>query len=692
MDGRRKRDVRVSNFALDFDSRSMNMEGIDSNMVLEVPDTPDRLSMRRQVDGSSRPSWERSSFRRDVDPNCDPVRRMRAPCGRQPGHHNATNDTEYFFREASLARELCGDTETRPSSIRSITSRETNGGKCPVTVSEHEKAEKHVGDSTGAKPGDKGKGIDLCNNSKKKNVSNSVNGEVSSACNGIGDQYNAKGKGPCGDPAPALVTGQACRPRVTQRRLVRNGCISPLNIERSMKQKGAGTRNNGSLSNPVDIASPDSQDKNCGKLKGVVTVEDIVAADDGSSHSNSGHMLPRGEATTVSGVAFSGRRFEDRGWRTTRNRTGKSSSVSALGNDSVFQSENPSSSLFNGTHEVEMENGSSTNTLLVDCGETALWCGASTIGLPEAQESQRDNSGRISRKRRVGSSNSLVNECSSSISNDPGSFTIGSSSQPSITRSTRARRSEHNGLMSGAVIEVDELQSPEAVSYSLDRHRQVESDEMLARQLQEELYNETQGIGNTDEIDARVAMLLQENDGSDDVIARHPRSRRRDVSNLLTRTRSRRAAVGEINRARAPTPSNVAEMRRRLHSAVMARFGFMGSVGGFMGSVGLGGGDDARMFDILHTQRDFTEDDYETLLQLDENNHHGGASENQINSLPESIIQNADTQEACAVCLEPPSAGDTVRHLPCLHKFHKDCIDAWLRRKRTCPICKCDIR
>ncbi|KAL1364434.1 hypothetical protein AAHE18_03G217600 [Arachis hypogaea] len=80
------------------------------------------------------------------------------------------------------------------------------------------------------------------------------------------------------------------------------------------------------------------------------------------------------------------------------------------------------------------------------------------------------------------------------------------------------------------------------------------------------------------------------------------------------------------------------------------------------------------------------------LLALDEQNHqHTGASSNQINSLPESTIQNDNFAEACAIFLETPGKGEIIRHLPCLHKFHKDCIDPWLHRKTSCPVCKSSI-
>ena len=49
---------------------------------------------------------------------------------------------------------------------------------------------------------------------------------------------------------------------------------------------------------------------------------------------------------------------------------------------------------------------------------------------------------------------------------------------------------------------------------------------------------------------------------------------------------------------------------------------------------------------------------------------------------PESIIP----AKLCPICHEEDSV---VRHtLPCNHTFHLHCIDIWLSKKRTCPICR----
>ncbi|CAN4097967.1 unnamed protein product [Withania somnifera] len=74
-----------------------------------------------------------------------------------------------------------------------------------------------------------------------------------------------------------------------------------------------------------------------------------------------------------------------------------------------------------------------------------------------------------------------------------------------------------------------------------------------------------------------------------------------------------------------------------------------------------------------------------------------GISSRLVKAMPSliftSVVEDNSTSVTCAICLEDYSVGDRLRILPCRHKFHAMCVDAWLTSWRTfCPVCKRDAR
>ena len=56
-----------------------------------------------------------------------------------------------------------------------------------------------------------------------------------------------------------------------------------------------------------------------------------------------------------------------------------------------------------------------------------------------------------------------------------------------------------------------------------------------------------------------------------------------------------------------------------------------------------------------------------------------------------ALSRSVGRSDGCAVCLDAFFDAEMVRILPCLHCFHRDCVDRWLARCKACPICKRDI-
>lgn len=66
-------------------------------------------------------------------------------------------------------------------------------------------------------------------------------------------------------------------------------------------------------------------------------------------------------------------------------------------------------------------------------------------------------------------------------------------------------------------------------------------------------------------------------------------------------------------------------------------------------------------------------------------------------SLHESVQKDASAEteestdyEECVICKENMSVGDVVLKLPCSdrHVFHRTCIEPWMCKHATCPLCK----
>lgn len=45
------------------------------------------------------------------------------------------------------------------------------------------------------------------------------------------------------------------------------------------------------------------------------------------------------------------------------------------------------------------------------------------------------------------------------------------------------------------------------------------------------------------------------------------------------------------------------------------------------------------------------------------------------------------TFSRCVICMNEFCIGEPLRYLPCMHTYHKECIDDWLMRSFTCPSC-----
>ncbi|KAL0349101.1 UNVERIFIED_CONTAM: hypothetical protein Sangu_1137900 [Sesamum angustifolium] len=464
-----------------------------------------------------------------------------------------------------------------------------------------------------------------------------------------------------------------------QKRLVRNGCISPNNIAKAkqVRENTSGSvdmrhNNSGSMESipmpvSIDIREFIADDNNSRTVKGkvVVTQPPLKETDPGNKHLRSRSF--RSSSAKVVETSYytrnAGKSIEEPGdWRSKRNGTRKMNISSFVVEKLVPRH----ASEHHKDKDVRVQPlRQSTSHPRAEPGQLDGHCSVVTT---------------LTTKQKQGSTSRTLGKCSTSVSGDPEVVFLSSSAGPSNSRSTSSIMEN-----SQPIIEVSEF-SPELGRNSHDedaRFRQVEADEVLARELQEQIYNEVPILG-VGQVDTQIALALQHQDDS------HYASSRAsfpilDRGSLRSNSQRQRQSRPSSNRPRrrASTSRRMTRLRGRFpgqpRSLLPTRGGnslfpsnmdadmrhLLGALETFS-DLGVGSR-------ILQTRRNFNENDYEMLLSLDENNNqHRGASVHHINGLPQSTVQSDNFEEACAICLETPTIGDTIRHLPCLHKFHKD--------------------
>eukprot|EP00798_Chlamydomonas_sp_ICE-L_P016575 gene16575-22808_t len=66
----------------------------------------------------------------------------------------------------------------------------------------------------------------------------------------------------------------------------------------------------------------------------------------------------------------------------------------------------------------------------------------------------------------------------------------------------------------------------------------------------------------------------------------------------------------------------------------------------------------------------------------------GGVADANAEPTPAPAANDDYEEDTCSVCIMEYGSGDQLRQLPCCHYFHKDCIDMWMQRNASCPICR----
>ncbi|KAL1215594.1 NEP1-interacting protein 1 [Cardamine amara subsp. amara] len=104
------------------------------------------------------------------------------------------------------------------------------------------------------------------------------------------------------------------------------------------------------------------------------------------------------------------------------------------------------------------------------------------------------------------------------------------------------------------------------------------------------------------------------------------------------------------------------------------------------------------MLSAVQSQMGAVDATFEELSSIFDTGGSKGLTGDLVDKIPKIKItgkNNLDAsgnKDSCSVCLQDFQLGETVRSLPhCHHMFHLPCIDKWLLKHGSCPMCRRDL-
>ena len=83
------------------------------------------------------------------------------------------------------------------------------------------------------------------------------------------------------------------------------------------------------------------------------------------------------------------------------------------------------------------------------------------------------------------------------------------------------------------------------------------------------------------------------------------------------------------------------------------------------------------------------------MVQKYRNNYHSELTERLCNrrsvEKKNIIYENGSSPRVCSICLDEFTENTPLIQLNCNHMYHPHCINDWLQRQPSCPLCRCEL-